>query len=111
MENFMKHPSQPIRTRYKVDLGFKKNLERILKKNTAQLLYGITLLAKTYGIRRIVKKEENILPVALLILSTPFIIFVVAITYDVCNQRKRARILEMNKQKLREKNLLKKKDQ
>lgn len=85
LENFMKHPSQPIRTRYPIDLGFKKNLERVLKKNTAQVLYGITLLAKTYGIRRIVKKEENILPVAFLIMSTPFIIFVVAITYDVCN--------------------------
>jgi hypothetical protein len=64
------------------------------------------LLAKTYGIRRIVSKEEHILPTAFLILSTPILIFFGAIGYDVYNRRKRARILERNKQRL----LQKKKD-
>jgi len=35
LDNFLKHPSQQIRTRYPIDYGFKKNLELILKKNTA----------------------------------------------------------------------------
>jgi hypothetical protein len=69
-------------------------------------LYGITLLAKTWGIRRIVSKEENILPVAFLILSTPFMLFIVTIARDVWKQRQRAKNLEINKQKL----LQKKKD-
>ena len=69
-------------------------------------MYGITLLAKTYGIRKIVKKEENILPMAFLILSTPILLFLSAIGYDVYNTRRKARILAKNRQKL----LQKKKD-
>ena len=43
---------------------------------------GIELLAKTYGIRRIVKNDENIFPVALCIMSIPMFVFIIAITYD-----------------------------
>lgn len=63
--------------------------------STAKL--GIELLAKTYGIRRIVINDENIFPVSLCIMSIPMFVFIIAITYDGFNMRAKSQSIEDKK--------------
>ena len=72
-----------IKQTYGLDKGsFKENLYYSLAQNFDEMKHGIEMLATTYGIRKYVQKEENIFPVALGIMSTPFWIFIIALIYD-----------------------------
>jgi len=72
-----------IKTRYGTDRGsFNENLYYSLAHNFDEFKHGIEILATTYGIRKYVEQEENIFPVSMCILSTPFWIFILALIWD-----------------------------
>ena len=98
LKNFMKHAKYQIQTRHPVDEGFEKNLKRSLKKHFSEILFGVDLIAKTYGIRNLVGNEEYILPMACFIMSIPLFMLILAFCYDSRNMRIKA------KAKLDEKN-------
>ena len=54
-----------------------------------EFFFGIELFAKTFGIRRIVKNDENILPVSLCLMCSPFILFVSSMVYELKCYRKK----------------------
>jgi hypothetical protein len=57
-------------------------------KHIAEILFGVELIAKTYGIRKIVAHDDQILPMAFGIISLPFLILVLAMLNDSKNMRK-----------------------
>jgi hypothetical protein len=63
----------------------------------------VEMLATTYGIRSYVEKEEKIFPVALLILSTPFWIFIIALMYDYAFNIKKAKVSQFDTKTLKQK--------
>lgn len=61
------------------------------------------MLATTYGIRSYVEKEETIFPVALLIMSTPFWIFIFALAYDYAFNMKKSNVSPLDSKALKQK--------
>lgn len=100
LDNFAYHPSQPIQRRWPLDEGWKINGVKALTKNYNQMIFGIKLLAKTYGIRRIVPSDEYIGVVTMFIFMSPFLAFIGSILWTLRQKKLRKAILEKNKQKL-----------
>ena len=72
-----------IKSRYGDDKGsFNENLYFSLAENFGELKHGVEILATTYGIRKYVTNEENIFPVSMLIMGTPFYLFLLALMWD-----------------------------
>ena len=79
----------------------------MMMDNFSEMKHGIEMLATTYGIRKYVTHEKNIFPVALMILSIPFWIFVLALIYDsifsIKRPSKNKDKVEIDDKKLKEK--------
>ena len=78
----MKHPKYMIQRRHPLDEGMRINLKKSVTKHIAEILFGIELIAKTYGIRKITGSEEQVLPMACGILVMPFLMLIIALCYD-----------------------------
>jgi len=52
------------------------------------LKQGVELVAKTYGIRKIVSNDDYIFPVAASILASPFVTLVILLIWDVAFKEK-----------------------
>ena len=61
---------------------FSENLHESLSDHLGKLRIGIELVAKTYGIRRIVSNDGQIFQAAMLILFSPFLLLFVVVIYE-----------------------------
>ena len=81
-KNFLYHPKFKLKRAFEEDMGFEGNLRRGIKKYSTQFFMIVELFAKTFGVRRVVASEENILPFCCLMMVLPFILFLVAICVE-----------------------------
>ena len=85
MKNYNKFTKYKIRPKHynpHKNLTSLESLKLSVKSHMSMLKQGIQLIAKTYGIRRFVKDEEQIFTVAMGILCLPFVVMVFVMMYD-----------------------------
>lgn len=81
-KNFLYYPKFKLSRAYNEDLGFDGNIRRGFKKYTTQLFLGVELFAKTFGVRRLITSDENILPFCIAVMAVPFLLFILAIVIE-----------------------------
>ena len=89
-DNFGRHIKFPIRSLYgqRRNGTAWENLRDSLIDNSKEFKQFMILIAKTYGVKKIAgNNEEDIFRVAAYIMSTPFLMFIIAIIYDGYNLR------------------------
>jgi hypothetical protein len=78
----MYYPKFKLSRAYEEDLGFDGNMNRGVRKASTQFFFAVELFAKTFGVRRIITSEENILPFCCWMLVAPFILLIVVIAVE-----------------------------
>lgn len=72
-----------------------------MKKASTQFFFAVELFAKTFGIRRIVTEEGNILPFCCCMMVAPFIILIVVLAVEnMLSRRKRLALEDKEKKDL-----------
>ena len=90
-KNYNKHSVYKIKALVSTKKGGKWTiLVYTVKEHTKKFKSGVELIAKTYGIRRIIKDDANIWPACVLMACCPFMLLMVVMLYE-------ARIMKANK--------------
>lgn len=83
MKNFNVHSKYRLKPRHTVLNGTTmENLGTVLSEHASVLRNGIELVAKTYGIRNVVQNDGQIFTAALMFLSIPFMILIIALCVE-----------------------------